>query len=174
MTMLIVDYLISLNQAVTVMKTLATATGLLVLALGMMSPVQAQIYTWKDASGRVHFSDKAPTNQQAESIQMPVAEPAAAAPDESEQERLARQRRLVQALEEERLEKERQKAEAQAAAAEKAIWCERFRNRLARLEDAGRVYSENEDGTVTYWKDADVDRLKQERKAQYAQECIER
>ena len=156
------------------MSKLTTATVLWVLAWGLVAPAQAQIYTWKDASGRVHFSDKAPANQQAESIQMPVAEPAAAGPDESEQERLARQRRLVQALEEERLEKERQKAEAQAAAAEKAIWCERFRNRLARLEDAGRVYSENEDGTVTYWKDADVDRLKQERKEQYARECAGR
>jgi len=66
--MLVVDYLIRPIQAMIAMSKLTTATALWMLAWALISPAQAQIYTWKDASGRVHFSDKAPANQQAERI----------------------------------------------------------------------------------------------------------
>ncbi len=131
----------------------------------------AQVYTWKDANGQVHFSDKAPADKQVQTLDLPVAAPAPDVPDVGDAERLARQQRLVKALEEERLEKERIKAEAQAEAEKKAAYCERFKNRLARMDSASLLYSENKDGTVKYWEDKDADRFRKEQKARYQQEC---
>lgn len=154
------------------MKRVFFTFGAALCALMFAAPSQAQVYKWTDAQGRLHFSDKAPANQKAHVVDLPAPEPAVAVPDVSEQERLARQQRLVKTLEEDRLEKERQKAAAQAERDKRAAYCERFENRLTRLEASERVYRENTDGTVSYYSEADAERLKLEKRAQFQQECV--
>lgn len=131
----------------------------------------AQVYTWTDANGRVHFSDKAPAHHQAQTVDLPEPSPQSSVPDVDETERLARQQRLVKALEEDRLEKERLKAEARAEAEKKVAYCERFKNRMDRMASASRLYSENKDGTIRYWDDDEADRTREELQARYQQEC---
>lgn len=131
----------------------------------------SQVYRWVDSQGRVHFSDKAPPDQKVDTVALPPVETAPVVDGVSEAEVLERQRRLVKVLEEERLERERLKAEAKAEADKKAAYCERFKNRLARMESASLLYSENEDGTLKYWDAKDADRFRQEQRALFQQQC---
>lgn len=148
---------------------------LILLSVLSLLPLSAfaQVYTWRDAQGRVHFSDKAPAGQKAQTVNLPEAAPEPVAPASDEGEQLARQKRLAQALEEERLEKERLKEQAQAEAEKKAQYCERFANRLSRMDAASRLYSENQDGTLSYWNEEDSDRVRAETHARYQTECGE-
>ena len=133
---------------------------------------QAQVYKWTDDQGHVHFSDSAPAGSKASTVELPRNhETNSGAEELTEQDWLERQRRLTRALEEDRLEKERKLAKLKQDKADKAAYCERFRNKLERLDASGRVYSENQDGTITYWKDQDADRYRAEQHARYDQEC---
>ena len=38
----------------------------------LMQPSHAQIYKWKDANGKVHFSDKKPANKKSENIHLKI------------------------------------------------------------------------------------------------------
>lgn len=49
------------------MKLLAT---LLLLCISL--PASAEIFTWKDASGKVHFGDKPPNNTRPEQVQVEI------------------------------------------------------------------------------------------------------
>lgn len=132
----------------------------------------AEVYKWVDENGRVHFGDKAPSQQkQVQTLDLPESAPAAPTVDPSDEERRQRQERLTRALAEERLEKERLAAEEKQKAEKKKEYCQRFRNRMKRLEASSQVYSENRDGTVTYWKDKDADRYKAEQRQRFRQEC---
>jgi hypothetical protein len=142
-----------------------------VLMLALPAVAFSQVYRWVDSQGRVHFSDKAPPDQKVDTVALPEVEATPSADVLPEADALERQRRLVQVLEEERLERERLKAEAKAEAEKKAAYCERFKNRLERMESASLLYSENDDGTVKYWKDQDADRFKREQRALFQQEC---
>lgn len=130
----------------------------------------AQVYKWTDANGRVHFSDAAPPDQKVDTLDLPEVE-RSPAQEVSDTDYLERQRKLSRVLEEERLEKEKVKAQAKAEAEKKKAYCERFRNRLARLDASSLVYTENKDGTVKYWEAEDATRLKAEQHAQFDREC---
>lgn len=155
-----------MRKGITLLRPLA---GLSFLMLAVVA--QADVFRWVDANGRVHFSDKAPAHQKVETLTLPEADATVAAPDISEEERKQRQQRLVQALEEERLAKAQHKAELKQKEVEHQAHCERFRNRMQRLQSSTHVYSENKDGTVTYWKDAEADRYKADMNSRLQQEC---
>jgi hypothetical protein len=148
------------------------------VSLMMVTGVNGEVYRWVDANGKVHFSDKAPTSSGAghgavkvETLDLPEQGPAYAAPDISESERMQRQQRLVNMLEQERLAKQRAKAEAKQKEQELASRCERFRNRLKYMDEVNRFYKEQPDGTRTYLNDAEADKLRADRKRQYVEEC---
>ena len=134
-------------------------------------PVQAEIYKWTDAEGRVHFGDKAPQNESVSQIDLPKIPAPDNVPDSTEREHLERQKRLVKALEEDRLEKEQAKIRLREEEEKKAVYCERFRNRIERLDASNHVYSENKDGTIRYWNDQDADRYRAEQHALFEKEC---
>ena len=135
------------------------------------SQAQAQIYKWTDQNGEVHFSDHAPSGQKTTTLDVPEAQSPSSAPAMTEQQQLNREKRVARVLEEDRKAEEDRRAKAAAAKAKKQAYCERFRNRLERLDSANRVYSENQDGTVTYWKDKDADHYKAEQRRKYHQQC---
>ncbi len=146
--------------------------GLLIFStLGLFTSAQAEVFRWVDASGRIHFGDQAPAGQKAETLNLPEAGHSPDAADLSQDELRQRQERLTRALEEDRLEKERLQAEEKRKVEEKKAYCERFRNRMERLEASSQVYSENKDGTIKYWKDQDADRYKAQQKAKFQEEC---
>ncbi|HVL01185.1 MAG TPA: DUF4124 domain-containing protein [Dongiaceae bacterium] len=136
-------------------------------------PAQAEVYRWVDAEGRVHFGDSAPKGQKAETLEMPEADKPASPTGDAFSDEVMRQRqdKLSRVLEEERLEKERAQADVKQKAAEKEAYCERFKNRMERLEASSQVYSENKDGSIRYWKDKDADRYKADQRKRFKQEC---
>nr|WP_237457506.1 DUF4124 domain-containing protein [Pseudomaricurvus sp. HS19] len=141
--------------------------GVLIAALGGVSPaLQAEIYQWRDAQGKLHFSDKKPERESAEEISGQLA-------PLNLDESAAEQSRLGQVFRgetpEERQWRQRQESEARAAEQEQAQRCDEMRRYLQAI--SGPVYFEREDGS-TY----DVSVQEQQRRmraaaAQIADEC---
>ncbi len=139
----------------------------LVLTLGGISPaLQAEIYQWRDAQGKLHFSDKKPDRESAEEISGQLA-------PLNLDESAAEQSRLGQVFRgetpEEQQWRQRKESEAQAAGQEQAQRCAEMRHYLEAI--SGPVYFEREDGS-TY----DVSVQEQQRRiravaAQIAEEC---
>ena len=94
--------------------------GSMLVAMLLSLTVQAEVYRWVDDHGRVHFSDKAPAGEKAQTLDLPAAEnDEPGTPDLSEFERMQRQKKLVKMLEEERLAKEEQRAKLAQEAEER-------------------------------------------------------
>lgn len=147
---------------------------LLIVASSVLSSyASAEVYRWVDANGKVHFGDRAPAGQKTETLDLPEAKPGQEAPTITDDERRLRQKKLVQMLEEERLAKEQAKQEKAAKAAERAKYCERFKNRLSYIDRYTHFYDENEDGTRKYMSEQDADTYRASKKAQYRKECLE-
>lgn len=151
-------------------------------------PAAAQIYSWKDKDGRVHYGDTPPATGEINMIKgvpavKPAPAPAAAPADASaaedstatqdpsrpptlaEREQAFRERRAAQA-------EAQAKAEEEAARdAERQRFCEQARNQLGALESGQRVSRFNAAGEREFLDDAarsaEVARLKQ----QVAEHC---
>lgn len=134
---------------------------------------KAEVYRWVDDKGRVHFGDKAPATTQAETLDLPKVEEQPGAPDLSEFERMQRQKRLVQMLEEERLAKQEKKAKLAQEAQELEQYCTRFKNRLSYLDQYTHFFNEKDDGTRDYLSEEEADAYRTKLKSQYQRECGE-
>lgn len=147
-------------------------SGIFSLLVLFVSPsVYGEIYRWVDDRGQVHFGDSAPSTVKAQTLDMPEADDAKTAPDESDADRLLRQQKVVRMLEEDRLEKERIKAEKAQKAEDLAKYCVRFKNRLKHMEGYTHFYDENDDGTRQYLDDKASDDYRARLKKQYQDEC---
>ena len=133
-------------------------------------PALAQIYSWKDKDGRMHFSDTppptgevtvtrggpaprpAPADPQPGSGEAKAEKPAGAAPDRpptlAEREDAFRERRAAQA------EAEAKAAEEAAREAERQRFCEQSRNQLTALESGQRISRFNAAGEREFLDDA--------------------
>ena len=121
------------------------AYSFLVLALCCM-PALAEIYRWVDSSGKVHFSDR----PQPGSTQPLQVSPAASA-DPHLAERRRKQRRLLEAIEQEREEKRAAEREAERQHAGRRHNCARALDQLRMVDRQGRVYELDEAGKRRYW-----------------------
>jgi hypothetical protein len=133
------------------------------LCLGLALPVGAQIYKWKDASGKTVISDKPPPGQlpvpkqsdsasaeQTESAEKPApAEQAAPAqPSLADREMEFRKRQKEAQENAEKAEKEA------AAAARKEENCRAAHGQLQSLESGERIALRNEQGERYFMDDA--------------------
>jgi len=126
--------------------------SLLVLALIVAVPAAAQVYQWRDAEGRLHYSDVPPPQGEAITVRparkatapaepagTPAAEGAKPAAEAAKPKTLAdkelefRQRRAAAAEAQAKAEQER------ALAAERQRACEQARNQLAALKTGQRM-----------------------------------
>ena len=154
-------------------------------------PAAAQIYSWKDKDGRIHFGDTPPATGEIKVIKgapggksattlappapasegTPTADDAAATQDPSrpqtlaEREQAFRERRAAEA-------EAQAKAEEEAARdAERQRFCEQARNQLGALESGQRISRFNAAGEREFLDDsargAEVARLQQ----QIAEHC---
>ncbi|MFN3884929.1 MAG: DUF4124 domain-containing protein [Rhodocyclaceae bacterium] len=114
-------------------------------SLLMLLPIAAaaQVYSWKDASGKVHYGDRPPAQRQAQVRQLPGA-PAATSDIEAAR-KAAAERRFAQR--EKQIESEgRQMPEDPAQAKIRAENCQRAKNTLAALESGEIRFGLNEKG----------------------------
>ncbi|MBR0565197.1 DUF4124 domain-containing protein [Azoarcus sp. L1K30] len=136
-------------------------SALLMLALLAALPASAEIYKWKDADGKVHFSDTPPPSGAVKTIR--EAAPASARPagtqdgksaDASKPKTLAekelefRQRRAAEAEAQAKAEKE------SADAAQRKRACEDARSNLAALNSGQRIGRYGSDGQRVILDDA--------------------
>lgn len=135
---------------------------LLLLAAG---PAGAEIYKWTDANGRVHFGDSATAAREgakAESVApAPGTKPGAASGSAGSPSSGAggdaralreRERRVLEALQQDRAERDRSAQEQAAARQQREQECRRLRQELASME--GRpVYLTDEKGERQFLDD---------------------
>lgn len=147
----------------------------ILLALALISAAAsatAEIYTWKDANGRVHFSDSPPPDANVKPIKntpttpTPEADASKPAPKSwQEKEQESRQKKAEQAQTE-----EKKKAE-QARAAEKEAYCANLRRNLAMLERGGRVGHPNDKGEFEFYSDDQLAKETEQARSKLAREC---
>ena len=137
-------------------------TVLLTLVTGLVSAnaLAGEIYKWTDENGLVHFGDRPPQGQQAQSINTleaappdddetePAPEAQEAAPADASVDTAAGEEEPVpltaaQARREKMAIERKERAEAQA---EIEVMCQKHSKRLTQIEPARRVYYTNEQG----------------------------
>ena len=84
------------------------------LLLFCASSSYADVYKWIDENGQTRFSDKAPTQNKFEKLNIPTTSNESHIPQITDQERLEKQKKLLQVFEQDRQEK-RAKIESQQA-----------------------------------------------------------
>lgn len=116
----------------------------LLLTLLFALPAGAQIYEWRDADGKVNYSDRPPPGVEGKLIRRgalpapaPVTHPAKSL---AEQELEFRERRAEAAEKKEKMAQEKQEA------AQRAERCNQAREHLKILKTADRVLMKTEDG----------------------------
>lgn len=121
--------------------------------------VDADIYKWRDSSGKMVFSDQPPEQRGVayEIIENRPVQGAGKAKSDAARMKVfrERQRRLLEAM---RRDREQRAHEQQLAAQEKLKQeqkCELVRRQVHAFETSGRVYKDNPDGTKTWLEDAD-------------------
>ena len=152
------------------------ALALLVVA----TAIQAQVYTWKDASGRVHFSDQPPPEANARPIKGKASTPSTPEPSSAasepgskkntpktwqEKEQESRQKKAEQAQTDEK------KKQEQAKQAEKERYCNDLRKNLALLERGGRIGRPNDKGEMEYFSDDQITREAEQTRSRIARDC---
>lgn len=129
----------------------------LILALFLALPAAAQIYEWRDAEGRLNYSDQPPHGVEAKLIR-PGRTPSSPADEDTEETRppsLAerelefRERRAEEAEARARAEQESRQA------AERERMCTQARNQLAALQSGQRVSRFNQRGEREYLDDVE-------------------
>lgn len=129
------------------MKSLAALVGLVVACT--VAPAAAQAYKWKDANGKVHFSDEPPPDRKADKVtikpQMPE-DPAAA----------ARSRDWRTQLEESGVRRQQQQNREMAEQRNKQVAesrCISAQRNLDGIKRSGAVYRMNKEGQREYLED---------------------
>lgn len=133
----------------------------------------AQAYRWVDDNGKVHFGDRPPAGVSVQSLDLPEPQ-TPVVPPASVQEQRDRQRRLVEALEEERLAKEQKKQEEKAAREKQEAYCRRLLAQVKDSERISRFYKYDERGERVFMSDEKADRFRAELRSTYQSRCQSR
>ncbi|RZU38419.1 uncharacterized protein DUF4124 [Fluviicoccus keumensis] len=131
---------------------------LLCLAL----PCHAEIFQWTDADGKVHFTDKPPANQKSRTVDIrtpggtapsPSAAPASTSGND---DALARQRRMLKTLDEEKAVKAEAERKATAQRNAQQQNCATLRDQQRQYNEGGRFYSLDDKGERKYHTDEEI------------------
>lgn len=112
------------------------------LALFAMA-ASAQMYSWKDASGKIHYSDEPPPDKAAS---RKVAPPATGAGDADARRKLVEQDAEARKKQKEAKEASGKAEKDKAAAEERRTECERARGNLQALESGQIRFTVNSSG----------------------------
>lgn len=123
-------------------------------------PVPAdQVYKSVDAQGHVTYSDR-PTTAGAQKTEIAVQQG-----DRKEAQRLAKERMLLKAEDDQRTSKTTADEQAKAKQnSEKKQLCDNARRHYDGLKDANRIYTVTADGNREYYTDAQADAMRTEAK----------
>ena len=130
---------------------IALATVMPIAALLVALAANAQVYEWKDATGKTHYSDKPPSSAAPTRKLADPAPGAANAPAQSSAAERELDFRKRQKDAQDKAEKDRQQ---QVAAKEKSEACEVARRQLELLESGERIVQRDANGERAYLDDA--------------------
>lgn len=120
-----------------------------IIFLLVLEPVSAtSVYRWVDEDGHVHFSSR-PADNNAEEIVIKNRNSNSVDSDrdsESDEERAEKQKRFLNALDEENKSLKEQKQKKQQQAEQDERRCYAARDQLKRAENAGALYDLDEKG----------------------------
>lgn len=128
------------------------ALGVALMALAHQG-VSAGVYRWVDDEGKVHYGDRPPGKDKATPIELESAP--APAPDDDE--RRAKTRRLLDAMESKRDRENEQAAQAKADKARRERNCEIARRHVTLYQRANQISRVGADGERTYLSDEERD-----------------
>lgn len=116
--------------------------GLLLLALMLRLPelTAAEIFKWTDERGRIHYGDR-PQGQQA--IQVDVANDPAS--DNSLEQRVSNQQRLLEVMEEERQQQKQTEADEKKSVEKRQANCKAARNTLEAMQNSRYLFEKTGD-----------------------------
>ena len=167
-------------------------------SLTLASHALAQVYTWKDANGRVQFSDQPPPNADIKPTKPPAGPkyaPAVAAPNTKTNAPSAQSAGVAQSdpkaapatqsgpknwqakdLEYKQrraaeLEAENKRKQEEAKAEEKKRYCEGLRNNVAMFERGGRVTNTNAQGERSFMDDSQMKQEAERARGQLTRDC---
>lgn len=141
-------------------KGQAMKYGCWILLVGWLTlPVQAEVYQWRDAEGKVHFTDKKPKKATRSKDITHTLERTNV--DESAEQRAALKKVFVKETVEERQLKEQKARQATAAQQRQSNWCERMKKNLEVIR--GKVIFP--DGKGGYESVPEAERLRRETEA---------
>ena len=149
--------------------------------LGCQATAAAEVYTWTDENGTVHYSDAPPESGRAATLQVdeiyrpgsadaysrPAEAPAAAAEDAAE----APPETTPSAAQQRREQIAQERAEREQAAAEQERLCALHRQRVEQMEPARRVFYEDEKGETVRMDDDQRMGLVDESREYLARHC---
>ena len=137
----------------------AHVIGGLLLSFIALPALTDQVYRSVDAQGHVTFSDR-PTSAGAQKTDIAVQRA-----DPKEAQRLAKERMLLKAEDDQRTTKAAANEQAKAKHdGEKKQLCENARRHYNDMKDASRIYTVTADGNREYYTDAQADAMRTEAK----------
>lgn len=141
---------------------------LLILFTLFGTNAMAEIYKWVDAQGNVHYSDK-PVKEDAQ--QMDIKTDSSSGPKVSQQERLERRQRLLQAYDEDRAKQKEIDTKEQKQKDQLKRECVIAKDRLARYERSRGLYDFDKDGNRIILEDKEKQRITDTLRQQINQHC---
>jgi len=136
------------------------------LLLGSTAQVNAEVYQWRDAEGKVHFSDKKPASTDVEDISGSLEHTNV---EQSGEQRKRLNRLFVKETAEERQLKEAQARNGQTAQAQQEKLCREAQHRLKILR--GRVVFPDGKGGYVSTSEAERERRAGEMQQQVTRLC---
>ena len=133
----------------------------IVLVFGLFVAVQglAEVYKWKDSTGKIHYGDRPPVDSQNEKLELDIEDKGVY---QSSGDYKRRQEKLLGVFEEERKIREEEKAKVKEQQAEAKIACDRAKKYEDRYARANLLYEEMPDGTRVFMSDDDRDKVENE------------
>jgi len=131
------------------MKTLPhTRSIILLLSLAFSANLAAEIYTWTDKDGKVHFSDKPIANEKVTTIKPKVNENIAnAVTKDSQWQQDYNKAKQVKAEQAEKVAKQ---------ARENKGYCDQLKRELATISQGGRIYVMSPEGERSFQSEAQL------------------
>ena len=143
------------------------AACVMTLLISMAAPVSAGVYKCTDEHGRVQYTDT-PCGESGTSIRKQTAP---ASPAATQDERMQKTQRLLDAMQAERNEEKRQAAQAKAEKEKRRRNCGIARDRYRRLTTASRLYDLDEQGNRVILNDQQRADAEARAKAEVEQWC---
>ena len=141
-------------------------TGLALVAPGMAT----QVFRWTGEDGQVHYGQRPPP-QGAHRIELGPSAPGAGRIDPETEQRLGRQRRVLDAYAYEREQKQTRAERAAEEQRQTAARCQELQRYWQQLSFPGPLYVSRDDGQRDYLSDKQRAAQKAELRPAYVQAC---